>query len=73
MLQNYGTMKLLFTMENYGAVEKNYYTTDKTMVLYREPWNFDLRRKIFALFSDFLLFNVDFIWPLICIHLFKSL
>ena len=31
-------MEFLFTMENYGTMEK-------TMVLYREQWNFDLRRK----------------------------
>ena len=24
---------------------KNYFTIEKSMVLYREPWNFDLRRK----------------------------
>ena len=45
MLQNCGTMELWFTMENYGTIEKNYPSMDKTMVLYRELWNFDLRRK----------------------------
>ena len=31
-------MKLRFTMENYGTMEKK-------MVLYREIWNYDLRIK----------------------------
>ena len=33
ILQNYGTMELWFTMENYGTMEKNYGTMDKTIVL----------------------------------------
>ena len=36
MFQNYGTMELWFTIENYGTMEKNYGTMDKTMVLYWE-------------------------------------
>ena len=51
-------MELLFTTEklwkygkNYGTLEElwyygqNYCTVDKPMVLYRELWTFDLRRK----------------------------
>ena len=38
-------MELWFTMENYCTIEKNYGTMDKTMVLYWELWNFDLRWK----------------------------
>ena len=38
-------MELWFTMENYGTMEKNYGTMDKTMVLYWELWNFNLRRR----------------------------
>ena len=32
-------------MENYGSMEKNYGTMDKTMVIYWELWNFDSLRK----------------------------
>ena len=31
--------------KNYGTMEKNYGSKDKTMVLYFELWNFDLRRE----------------------------
>ena len=52
VVQIYIIMELWFTMEklwyygeNNGTMEKNYSTMEKTMVLYRELWNFDLRRK----------------------------
>ena len=38
ILQNYGTMELWLTKENYGAM-------DKTMELYNDQWNSDLWRK----------------------------
>ena len=43
--QNYGAMKLWFTMEKYGTIDKKNGTLDKTMVLNWELMNFDLQRK----------------------------
>ena len=51
ILENYGTMELWLTMENCGTMEKTmilwryYVSMDKNKVLYRNIWNFDLRRE----------------------------
>ena len=45
ILQSYGTMELLCTMEKLWYYGRNYGTMEKIMVVYPELWNFDLRNK----------------------------